>query len=202
MDDSQNSERPRVVVIGAGFGGLNAVKELANAPVDVSLVDRNNFHLFQPLLYQVATAGLSADQIAYPVRAIFRKQPNLDFHFLEVNDVDLETRQINTPAGKLPYDYLILAVGSETNYYGLDSVAGHGFTLKDLADAEIAPQPYSADVRAGQRDRRRGRTARLADDCRGRRRADRCGVRRGDFGAHPAGAQERFPRDGLHGYAA
>jgi len=126
---------PRVVIIGAGFGGLRAARALANAPVNVMLLDRTNYHLFQPLLYQVATAGLSPDEIAYPVRAIFRKQKNLEFRMTEVQQVDLAGRRLLTNTGEIPYDTLILAAGGETNYFGLDSVARNSFGLKSLADA-------------------------------------------------------------------
>ncbi|HJW91543.1 MAG TPA: NAD(P)/FAD-dependent oxidoreductase [Anaerolineales bacterium] len=127
---------PVVAIVGAGFGGLNAAKELRRSPVEIVLFDRRNYHLFQPLLYQVATAGISAADIAYPVRAVFRKQKNLDFHMTEVVDIDLDRRLIKMQDGTLAYDYLILSVGSEANYFGLESVARHGFDLKDLDDAE------------------------------------------------------------------
>ena len=85
---------PHVVIIGAGFGGLEAAKRLAKAPVRITLIDRQNYHLFQPLLYQVAIAGLSPTQIAYPVRTIFRRQRNLSFLMSEVQDIDFESRKI------------------------------------------------------------------------------------------------------------
>jgi len=126
---------PTVVVVGAGFGGLRAARALRRAPVEVVLVDRHNYHLFQPLLYQVATAGLEPEQIARPVRAILRRQRNADFRLVEVTGLDLGRRRLATDAGPLPYDYLVLAVGGETNFFGLDAVRRHGFALKDLPDA-------------------------------------------------------------------
>jgi NADH:ubiquinone reductase (H+-translocating) len=129
-------KNPLVVVVGAGFAGLNAARELRKTPVDLLLVDKNNYHLFQPLLYQVATAGLSAEEIAYPVRSILRKQTNAQFRLAEVTGVDFANRKVETSTGALPYDYLILAVGGETNFFGLDSVVRHGFELKDLDHAE------------------------------------------------------------------
>jgi NADH dehydrogenase len=132
--DKENT--PHVVIVGAGFGGLRAAKALAGAPVRVTLIDRNNFHLFQPLLYQVATAGLSADEIAYPVRGILRKQKNLDFLMSEVESIDLPNRKIITQQSNLDYDYLILAVGSETNYFNNQSLEQHSFGLKDLSEAK------------------------------------------------------------------
>jgi NADH dehydrogenase len=123
------------VIVGAGFGGLRAAHALRRAPVDVILVDRRNYHLFQPLLYQVATAGLEPEQIAKPVRAILRGQPNLDFRMTEVTGLDTTARRVTTADGAIAYDYLILAVGGETNYFGLESVPKHGFGLKDIPEA-------------------------------------------------------------------
>jgi NADH dehydrogenase len=123
------------VIVGAGFGGLRAARALRRAPVQVVLLDRNNFHLFQPLLYQVATAGLEPDQIAKPVRAILRGQKNFDFRMVEVSGVDFNDRRLQTSAGPIPYDFLILAHGGETNFFGLDAVEKHALSLKDVPDA-------------------------------------------------------------------
>jgi NADH dehydrogenase len=128
-------KRPVVVIVGAGFGGLRAARALAKAPVDVVLIDRRNYHLFQPLLYQVATAGVSPGEIAHPVRGILRGQKNLKFRLAEVQDIDLSARHLITSVGHQDYDYLILAVGGETSYFGLDSIARNSLTLKDLDDA-------------------------------------------------------------------
>ena len=124
-----------MVIVGAGFGGLRAARALRRAPVQVVLLDRNNYHLFQPLLYQVATAGLEPDQIAKPVRAILRGQQNFDFRMVEVSGVDLNGRRLQTSAGPIAYDFLILAHGGETNFFGLDGVRTHGLSLKDVSDA-------------------------------------------------------------------
>ena len=126
---------PLVLIVGAGFGGLRAARALRKAPLRVALVDRRNYHLFQPLLYQVATAGLAPEEIAHPVRGILRSQRNFTFHLAEVTGVELDARRLHTQNGPLAYDYLILAMGSETNYFGLDSLAQHGFALKDLDEA-------------------------------------------------------------------
>ncbi len=124
-----------MVIVGAGFGGLRAARALRRAPVEVVLLDRHNYHLFQPLLYQVATAGLEPEQIARPVRAILRGQRNFDFRLVQVTGVDLATRRLHTDAGPVGYDYLILAPGGQTNFFGLPGVARHGFGLKDVGDA-------------------------------------------------------------------
>ena len=126
---------PTVVIVGAGFGGLRAARALRTTPVQVVLLDRNNYHLFQPLLYQVATAGLEPEQIAKPVRAILRGQRNFDFRMMEVSGVDFAQRRLETSAGPLAYDFLVLAPGGETNFFGLEAMERHGFGLKDIPDA-------------------------------------------------------------------
>ena len=128
--------RHRVVVIGAGFGGLQAVKGLADVPVDVVLIDANNFHTFQPLLYQVATAGLDSDDIAYSVRGAVSKQENADVRFGRVTSIDLGARRLAFADGPpLDYDELVVSVGAETATYGIPGVAENAFPLKHLGDA-------------------------------------------------------------------
>ncbi|HLZ46111.1 MAG TPA: NAD(P)/FAD-dependent oxidoreductase [Gemmatimonadales bacterium] len=124
-----------VVVVGAGFGGLRVARALRRAPVQVVLVDRHNYHLFQPLLYQVATAGLEPEEIAKPARSILRGQQNFDFRLVDVTSVDLGARRLETSAGPIAYDFLVLAPGGQTNFFGLDSVQRNGFGLKDVPDA-------------------------------------------------------------------
>lgn len=132
----QTIRRPRVVIIGAGFAGINAAKALRKAPVDVVLVDRNNYHKFQPLLYQVATAGLEADEIAHSVRGLFRWEKNIRFRMGTVRSIDKRTKEVHLMSGPpLPYDYLILAAGAVTNYFGVEGAAEHAFPLKSLPDA-------------------------------------------------------------------
>ena len=126
---------PRIVIVGAGFGGLRAARALSRAKARVMLIDRNNYHLFQPLLYQVATAALSPDEIAHPVRAILRSQKNLEFRLAEISRVDMDRRVLVAATEEIPYDYLVLAVGGQTNYFGLDTVAQNGFGLKGIPDA-------------------------------------------------------------------
>lgn len=130
-----SESNPKVVVVGAGFGGLCVVNRLRHAPVHVTLVDRRNYHLFQPFLYQVATAGLGPSDIAQPVRAILRRQRNFDFRVTDVGGIDLAARKVQTESGEVSYDFLVLAVGGQTNYFGLPALAQHAFGLKDLDDA-------------------------------------------------------------------
>jgi NADH:ubiquinone reductase (H+-translocating) len=130
------SGRPRVVVVGAGFGGLHVAAKLAHANVDVLVLDRNNYHGFWPLLYQVATAGLDPASIAYPARAILRKYPNTQFLMAEVSGVDFERKLVLSGDKALPYDYLVLAAGSANNYFGDTVLAAHTFGMKDLDEAE------------------------------------------------------------------
>src|SRR5690554_2139627 len=127
--------RPRIVVIGAGFGGLFAVKGLARSDVDILLIDRNNYHTFIPLLYQVAAAELEPEEIAYPVRTLARRWPNVQFILAEVTGVDLANKKVLTNREEFSYDYLVLAAGSVTNFFGLESVARHAFGIKDLPEA-------------------------------------------------------------------
>ncbi|MGB4600740.1 MAG: NAD(P)/FAD-dependent oxidoreductase [Trichlorobacter sp.] len=136
MSVIDGTSRKRVVIVGMGFGGVHAARELAGSNLDVMLVDRNNFHLFQPLLYQVATAGLEQESIAYPVRALVRGWYNLAFRMGEVTGLDLHAKKVLTDKGELGYDYLILAGGSVTNYFGNQGVARYAFDLKRLTDAE------------------------------------------------------------------
>jgi NADH dehydrogenase len=123
---------PRVVIAGAGFGGLTCARALRNAPVDVLLVDRNNYHLFTPLLYQVASALLDPGEIARPVRALIRPYSNAEFRQAEVTGADFDRRILTTDHGPIPYDYLVLATGSQSDYFGNASLARHAFGLKDL----------------------------------------------------------------------
>src|SRR5574338_661911 len=126
---------PHVVIIGAGFGGLEAAQKLAGAPVRVTIIDRHNYHLFQPLLYQVAIAGLVPSQIAYPVRTIFRNQKNFSFRMGEVTAIDLDARYVRTKGSAIAYDYLVLAVGGRTNFFGMQSVEENAFQLKGIDEA-------------------------------------------------------------------
>jgi NADH dehydrogenase len=129
--------RARVVIVGGGFGGLQAAKALADAPVQVTLVDRRNHHLFQPLLYQVATAALSPADIAQPIRSVLRGQSNVEVILAGVDAIDVAAKEVvlDGDAGRLPYDYLILAAGANHAYFGHDEWAPNAPGLKTLDDA-------------------------------------------------------------------
>ena len=120
----------RVVVVGGGFAGLWAVRALARAPVDITLIDRCNHHLFQPLLYQVATAGLAAPSIAAPLRHILRRQRNVTVQLGTVTEIDKTSQTLTVDGASYPYDYLILATGASHAYFGHEDWAGHAPGLK------------------------------------------------------------------------
>lgn len=127
--------RPKVVILGAGFGGLKAARTLSGKEADVELIDRQNYHLFQPLLYQVATAGLEPEHIAKPLRSILRDQKNLTFTLAEVQSIDLERRIVLSSMGEHAYDYLLIAAGAGPRFFGRTDLAEHAFTIKGLTDA-------------------------------------------------------------------
>jgi NADH dehydrogenase len=126
---------PRVVIVGGGFGGINLAKKLKNAPVQIVMLDRNNYHLFQPLLYQVSTAGLEADSIAFPLRGIFKNQKNLIFRMAEVTGLRAAENILETGIGDLHYDYLVFATGSTTNFFGNKLIEEHAIGMKSLIEA-------------------------------------------------------------------
>jgi len=129
------NEKPRVVVVGAGFGGLWTARTLAHSPVEVLVVDRNNYHTFLPLLYQVAAAELEPGDIAYPVRTVLRKIPNARFAMAEVKRVDLDRRVLETDGPEIPYDFLVLATGTIDYFFGIPGGPEYAFSLKNLEEA-------------------------------------------------------------------
>jgi NADH:ubiquinone reductase (H+-translocating) len=135
MNDAATAPRPRVVILGAGFGGLAAAKALANSPFDVTIVDQHNYHLFQPLLYQVATAGLSPADIASPIRAILRDAHNVNVVLARIGAVDVERREVVAESRRIAYDYLIVATGAQHAYFGHDEWAASAPGLKTIDDA-------------------------------------------------------------------
>ncbi len=129
------TQKPHVIIIGGGFGGLEAAKVLGDKPVRVTVIDRTNYHLFQPLLYQVATAALSPADIAAPIRGVISKYPNMDVMLAEVKSVDVAAKKVMTGEREVPYDYLIIATGSRHSYFGNDQWEKLAPGLKSLEDA-------------------------------------------------------------------
>ena len=125
----------KVIIVGAGFAGLQAAKGLSNSLIDVTIIDKHNYHLFQPLLYQVATAGLSPADIALPIRNIFRSKQNIKVILDELIEINPKINQIITRDNKYPYDFLILATGSELSYFGHDQWKKFSPGLKNIEDA-------------------------------------------------------------------
>lgn len=130
-----DSPLKRIVIAGGGFGGITLVKKFRNKNFQVVLIDRNNFHTFQPLLYQVATGGLEPDSIAYPLRKIFQGYTNFYFRMAEIQRVDVNAKVLETDAGPISYDYLILACGSTNNFFGMDELGAKAMPLKSVTDA-------------------------------------------------------------------
>lgn len=129
------TSQKRIVIIGCGFGGLELAANLEGANFQVVLFDKNNYHTFQPLLYQVATAGLEAESIAYPVRKFFRKHKNIFFRFGEVLEIKDEEKKIITSIGECSYDYLVIATGTTTNFFGNSQIEEHALPMKTLREA-------------------------------------------------------------------
>ena len=125
-------QRPRVVILGAGFGGLWAARTLAGSPAEVLLLDRNNYHAFLPLLYQVAAAELEPEDIAYPVRSILRRLSNVHFVMADVKGVDFARQVVETDDAPIPYDFLVLSTGSVSHFFGVPGAAQHAFPLKTV----------------------------------------------------------------------
>ena len=140
----------RVVVVGAGLGGLWAAKALAGNGLDVLLLDRNNYHTFLPLLYQVAAAELAPSDIAYPIRSILRKSRDIRFRLAEIHTVDLSRRVVESDAGPVPYDYLILALGSVPHFFGVEGASIHAFPLREMGRRDPASPSHALAFRSGQ----------------------------------------------------
>lgn len=132
--------KKRIVIIGGGFGGIQFAKRIKKAGFQVVILDRYNYHAFQPLLYQVATAGLEPDSIAGPLRKLIEGYPDFHFRMLKVSHIDYHTKQLSTPMGSLSYDYLIIANGARTNFYGIEGIHKNSFPLKQV--------PHALDLRS------------------------------------------------------
>lgn len=136
LSEVSEMSKKRVVIAGMGFGGLRAAETLAGSDFELMMIDRNNYHLFQPLLYQVATAGLEQEAIAYPLRALTRRWGDASFLLAEISGINLVEKSVSTDAGTVHYDYLVVAAGSRTNFFGMESVEANAFDLKRLDQAE------------------------------------------------------------------
>jgi NADH dehydrogenase len=165
-DGDPGSRRHRVVVVGGGFGGLQAAHALRRAPVEVVLVDRRNFHLFQPLTYQVATGALSPGEIAYPLRAIFKRHRNVRVLLAEASDFDLQAREVQLrPVGEVPaptvlrYDTLIVAGGSQYSYFGHEAWREHAAEVKSLESALVVRSRLLSAFEAAEVETDAGRRA-------------------------------------------
>jgi NADH dehydrogenase len=129
------SNLPRVVIVGGGFAGINLAKTLANKNLQVVLIDKHNYHTFQPLLYQVSSSGLEPDSIAYPLRKIIKKHKTSFFRLAEVNEIQPEQKKIKTSIGDLTYDYLVLATGTKTNFFGNNEIESNSMPMKTVPQA-------------------------------------------------------------------
>jgi NADH dehydrogenase len=133
--DQQKRSRPRVVIIGGGFAGLQLAKKLKDAPVDVLMLDKHNYHTFQPLLYQVAMGAIPADSIAFPIRRIFTYQDNFKFNLAHVETINAEVNTVSTNIGDINYDYLVIATGSNTNFFGNKDLENCVMPMKNVPEA-------------------------------------------------------------------
>lgn len=133
--DIVKNEKKRFVIIGGGFGGLEIARKLVKLNVQVVLIDRNNYHQFQPLFYQVATAGLEASSIVFPFRRNFQRSKNFHFRLAEVKSIDSEKKTVRTSIGNLTYDSLIIATGATNNFFGNDEIEKHAFAMKSIDES-------------------------------------------------------------------
>jgi NADH dehydrogenase len=133
--DQNHSSKPRIVIIGGGFGGLQLARKLKKAPVDILLLDKNNYHTFQPLLYQVAMGAIEADSIGFPIRRIFTGQDNFSFNMAEVQKINPESNTLATNIGTIHYDYLVIATGSNTNFFGNKEIEHFAMPMKNIPEA-------------------------------------------------------------------
>ncbi len=131
----QKTDKKRIVIIGGGFGGISLAKKLRNLNAQVVLIDRHNYHTFQPLLYQVSTSGLEPDSIAYPIRKVLKRLTNFHFRMASVEKIDVERQEVRTDIGTLTYDYLVLATGTKTNFFGNAAIEKHAMPMKTVPQA-------------------------------------------------------------------
>ena len=132
---TEKAAKPRIVILGGGIAGIRAARKLANEAVDVLIIDHNNYQVFQPLLYQVATSMLSADEVIYPIRGFFRSASNVNFLLAEIEGIDAAAQTVRTDQGEIDYDHLIIALGSTPNFFGSKSIEENSLPLKTLVDS-------------------------------------------------------------------
>ena len=135
MELKKTAGRPRIVIIGGGFAGINLAKKLKDKPVDVVLLDKHNYHTFQPLLYQVAMGHIEADSIAFPLRRIFTNQKNFYFYLADVQKINAEKNTLTADIGEIQYDYLVIATGANTNFFGNQQIAHYTMPMKNIGEA-------------------------------------------------------------------
>src|ERR1700743_3419931 len=135
METTNAARFPQVVIVGGGFGGLEVAKALADEPVDVLMLDKHNYHTFQPLLYQVATGSLEAGSIAFSLRKNFDDQKNFRFRVAEVTEIHPDKNTVDTTIGEIAYDYLVIATGSTTNFFGNKNIEQHSMPMKSIPEA-------------------------------------------------------------------
>jgi NADH dehydrogenase len=135
MEINKTAGRPRVVIIGGGFGGINLAKKLKNKPVDVLMLDKHNYHTFQPLLYQVAMGSIEADSIGFPIRRIFTHQKNFTFNLADVKSINSEKNTVTADIGEIEYDYLVIATGANTNFFGNKEIEHFTMPMKNIGEA-------------------------------------------------------------------
>lgn len=154
------TNRPRIVVIGGGFGGISFINQLRSINAQIVLFDRHNYHTFQPLLYQVSTAGLEPDSIAYPLRKVFRKHKDFHFRMAEVNGINTASKTLETSIGNLSFDYLVIATGTRTNFFGNKNIEYYSMPMKTVPQALdirslILQNIEKADRLSSEADRKR-----------------------------------------------
>ena len=155
-----DTEQTRIVIIGAGFGGLNLARKLAKSNYQVVLIDKNNYHQFQPLFYQVAMAGLEPSSIAFPLRKIFQRNKNVFIRVTRVDEIDTKNNEIDTPLGKLKYDELVIAIGAKTNFYGNTNLEEKCISMKSVSEAlylrNLILSDYEKAISTTDYDKRQG----------------------------------------------
>ena len=132
---NEKTQFPKVIIIGGGFGGIQLAKKLKDKEIDILMLDRHNYHTFQPLLYQVATGGLEPDSIAFPLRKVFKHQKNFNFRVADVQQIIPSENKVITDIGDYDYDYLVMATGSETNFFGQKEIEHFAMPMKTVPEA-------------------------------------------------------------------